>query len=210
MKNALHIGLTLAMLAAPLAGLAQEDHSGHGASISAEPSDAASRAYMDGMAVMNRDMMAKMTGNADVDFAAMMIPHHKGAIAMARTQLQYGKDPELRKLSQAIVKAQENEIAFLKGWLGKNADPAASADHGSPSSRAYMDGMARMEKDMAAMSGDPDRNFAVMMIPHHQGAIDMAKVQLEFGKDAELKALSEAVIKAQAGEIKVLRGWLRK
>jgi uncharacterized protein (DUF305 family) len=61
-----------------------------------------------------------MTGDADIDFAAMMIPHHQGAIDMAKVQLEFGKDPALRKLSKAIVSAQEGEIAFMKDWLAKH------------------------------------------------------------------------------------------
>jgi uncharacterized protein (DUF305 family) len=49
----------------------------------------------------------------------MMIPHHQGAIDMAKVQLEHGKDPELHKLSGNIIKAQEGEIAFMKGWLAK-------------------------------------------------------------------------------------------
>jgi uncharacterized protein (DUF305 family) len=57
------------------------------------------------------------TGDPDVDFARMMIPHHQGAIEMARTQLAEGKDPELRRLAEEIIAAQEQEIAFLEQWL---------------------------------------------------------------------------------------------
>jgi uncharacterized protein (DUF305 family) len=61
-----------------------------------------------------------MTGDADIDFAAMMIPHHEGAIDVAKVQLEFGKDPALRKLSKAIVLAQESEIAFMTGWVAKH------------------------------------------------------------------------------------------
>lgn len=61
-----------------------------------------------------------MTGDPDIDFAAMMIPHHQGAIDMARAELAHGKDPELRKLAEEIIAAQEREIAFLERWLQKN------------------------------------------------------------------------------------------
>ena len=179
------------------------------------PADPASKAYMDGMAKMNKDMAAPMTGDPDVDFAAMMVPHHQGAIDMAKVQLQYGKDAELKKLSGEIVKAQETEIAFMKDWLARNGEPATASTghegHGNPASTAYMDGMEKMNKDMnAAMTGDPDRDFVLMMIPHHQGAIDMAKVQLQYGKDPELRKLSEDIVKAQESEIAFMKDWLDK
>ena len=55
--------------------------------------------------------MRPMSGDADKDFASMMIPHHQAAVDMARTELQYGKDPVMRKLADKIVSSQEKEIA---------------------------------------------------------------------------------------------------
>jgi uncharacterized protein (DUF305 family) len=69
---------------------------------------------------MHKDMTMSFTGDADVDFVKGMIPHHQGAIDMARVELQFGKDPELRKLAEDIVKAQEAEIALMNAWLAKN------------------------------------------------------------------------------------------
>jgi len=82
---------------------------------------ASSHAFAEANAKMHKDMMVKMTGNADVDFVRGMIPHHQGAIDMAKIELQYGKDPEIRKLAEAVIKAQEAEIAEMNAWLSKNA-----------------------------------------------------------------------------------------
>jgi uncharacterized protein (DUF305 family) len=103
---------------------AQTDHSGHGtgAMSSTEAADApASQAYKAAMDKMHSAMSAqKYTGNADVDFAVGMIPHHQAAIDMAKTVLEHGKDPEIRKLAEDIVAAQEREIKQLEDWLKKN------------------------------------------------------------------------------------------
>ncbi|MFA5958257.1 DUF305 domain-containing protein [Hyphomicrobium sp.] len=83
------------------------------------PSDE-SKALNDAMMKMHEKMTMKMTGDADVDFVQGMIPHHEGAVDMAKIELQYGKDPELHKLAEDIVKAQESEIAFMTSWLKKH------------------------------------------------------------------------------------------
>src|SRR6516164_7369692 len=71
--------------------------------------------------------------------------------------------------------------------------------------------MERMHKDMAIVpSGDPDRDFAGMMIPHHQGAVDMAKVELQFGKNPVLRRLAEGIIVEQLQEIEVMQRELRQ
>ena len=69
---------------------------------------------------MHGAMDIAFTGNADVDFVKGMIPHHAGAVDMAKTVLAFGKDPEVRKLAEEIIKAQESEIALMQGWLKKN------------------------------------------------------------------------------------------
>jgi uncharacterized protein (DUF305 family) len=69
---------------------------------------------------MMHAMMVPMTGEADRDFVAGMLPHHQGAVDMAKVELQYGKDPEMRRLAADIVEAQEKEIALMRAWQAKH------------------------------------------------------------------------------------------
>ncbi len=78
------------------------------------------RAMSVSMKAMDRDMAAApMNGSADHDFATMMIPHHRGAIDMAKAELIYGKDPVMRRLAQEILVDQQSEIDAMLLWLNK-------------------------------------------------------------------------------------------
>jgi uncharacterized protein (DUF305 family) len=88
----------------------------------AMPSDDAHKALAAGMAKMQTDMAAGMqVTDIDVAFNCSMIPHHQGAISMARVELMYGKDSENRKLAEAIIKAQEVEVRGMLAWLNKHS-----------------------------------------------------------------------------------------
>ena len=79
----------------------------------------ATKAFKTSMDKMHSDMMMTYTGDADVDFIKGMLPHHQGAVEMAKIVLQYGKDPEVKKLAEEVIKAQNTEINFMKGWMAK-------------------------------------------------------------------------------------------
>lgn len=79
-----------------------------------------SKAYMAVHEKMMKDMMMTPSGDADKDFAMMMIPHHQGAIGMAEVELKYGKDPVLKEMAQKIIDAQKKEIDEFKKWQAEH------------------------------------------------------------------------------------------
>jgi uncharacterized protein (DUF305 family) len=84
------------------------------------------------MEEMQRAMApVEASGDSDVDFVRLMLPHHQAAIDMAKTQLLYGKDPQMRRLAQAIITDQQSEIALMHLWLQQHAAPAAHPGHAS-------------------------------------------------------------------------------
>lgn len=148
----------------------------------------------------------KYTGDPDLDFVALMIPHHQGAVDMARTEIKYGKDAKVLDLAHRIEAAQQPQIDQMERWRSSHkVTPTADAEAAKAALNAANDHMM-MDMGHGASSGksppqNPDRQFINMMSPHHQGAVDMGEAEMKYGKDAEIRALAQAIDEAQRREI---------
>ena len=170
------------------------------------------KAYMNSMHAMHQAMAKGIDAkNADLGFVQGMIPHHQGAIDMANIELQYGKDAQMRALAQAIIDAQTKEIAYMQQWLIANQASQPTATNAAAITQAYQtNNQANHDAMMRGiMAANPDVAFAQGMIPHHQGAIDMANVQLQYGTNPDIRQLASQIKAAQAPEIEQMQNWLK-
>ena len=171
------------------------------------------QAYNDSMTHMHNEMMAGMKYNdPDAAFAQGMLGHHIGAVDMAEVQLKYGTDKEMLQLAQNVINTQKAEIEQMQDWLASNPDATEPTADTDAVQKAYADGMDAMHSEMMAANADtnPDRAFARGMLSHHVGAVNMADVELKYGKNEEMRKLAQAIIDAQQSEIEQIQDWLSK
>lgn len=106
---------------------AQTGHSGHtmtmGTAVATADAAPSTEAYQKVNTEMHQAMDVAYTGDADVDFVRAMIPHHQGAIEMAKIVRDYGDDPDVRKLADNIITSQQAEIDWMVDWLEKHGNP---------------------------------------------------------------------------------------
>jgi uncharacterized protein (DUF305 family) len=181
---------------------------GHG---TASRDSASTASYEQGMHRMHQAMNITYTGQVDSDFVRGMVPHHQGAVDMAHTVLEYGNDANIASLARWIISSQETEIGYMGRWIERRAAEKPVAN--GYDTKAVDDFKAGMEtmhsKMMIGYSGDADKDFVCGMIPHHQGAIDMAKVELRSGRDPEMLALARGIIQSQSSDIARMHRWLK-
>ena len=143
----------------------------------------------------------------DLQFIDTMIVHHQGAVDMALLVKTRSRQPELTALAASIISDQTKEIAQMKKWREERfAGKPAAVNMNLAGMRDGMKGM-----DMAKLDSLKDREFDLEfikhMIPHHEGAVVMAKETLQKSENAEIKNLAESIINSQYAEIKKMRDW---
>jgi uncharacterized protein (DUF305 family) len=150
----------------------------------------------------------------DLRFIDAMIPHHEGAVLMAQEALQKSNRPEIKQLAEGIIKAQDQEIAEMKGWRtgwypNVSEEPvmySAEMGHTMPMTEEMRSSMM-MAGDLGAADEQFDLRFLQAMIPHHEGAIDMANQVLEKSDRPEVKTLAQSIIDSQQKEIDQMQQW---
>ncbi|MDL2344978.1 DUF305 domain-containing protein [Deinococcus sp. MIMF12] len=149
------------------------------------------------MGAMNAQMLAELRplkGRAfDVRFAQRMMDHHQMAVDMARAALKSGRDSRIKAAAREVIAAQEKELAqmgaWVKAWTGQPYRPAPAA--------------------MNVPRSGVDRWFLTDMIPHHQGAVEMARLVPARTQNAAVRKLAADIIRSQSAEINQYRAWLK-
>ena len=166
---------------------------------------------------MNHSMsmdLGPADANYDLRFIDAMTPHHQGAVEMAQEALNKSQHPEIKKLAQDIIAAQNREIKELKQWRqawypSSESTPMAYDEkmgHMMPMSQSQMQGMM-MKGDLGAADAQFDLRFINAMLPHHEGAITMAKDASSKSKRPEIKKLAQDIITSQQKEIDQMKEW---
>ena len=147
---------------------------------------------------------------ADVAFVQGMLPHHEGALRMAQLADGRAYDPRVIDLADRIEAAQGPEIETMTGWLEEWGEPLPDEDMGGMdhgSGGMDMEGMS--EEDMTALDSSSgaefDRMFLEMMIPHHQGAVEMAETEIAEGSDQDAVEMAREIVESQTAEIEEMQ-----
>ncbi len=138
----------------------------------------------------------------DAQFIDSMIEHHRGAITMAEQALKESQRLEIKQLVQNIIASQQQEVEQMTTWRKQWYGDLPPTDG---------TGMAMGDMEISVDTSKPfDQRFITAMVSHHEGAIVMAKDARTKAEHAEIKQLAEAIIKAQAAEVRQLQQWNRE
>jgi len=154
---------------------------------------------------MARQMVMENGKYSDERFIDAMVPHHQGAIAMAEVALKNAQHEKIKDLSRNIVSTQRAEIEELKSI---KKEEFGTSNVPMEMSQEQMRGMGMMMDPQELACSEPfDRAFIDAMIPHHQSAIEMAKVAYEKSENPRIKKLAENIVSGQQAEIEQMKRW---
>ncbi len=152
-----------------------------------------------------------MMGDIDEHFIEAMIPHHEGAIAMAKLALEKGQHAEIKSLAAAIIDAQTKEINQMKTWYAQwfGAEPSETSMTSMMDMMGENGMMTSMRGDLNTLEDakDFDQEFIRQMVPHHEMAVMMAGMLAATTKRPEMKELANNIITSQTREIEMMKSW---
>jgi len=163
----------------------------------------------------NRNTNMEALSNIDKHFIEQMIPHHEGAIDMAKLALRKATRPEIKTLAGAIIEAQDKEIndmeVWYKSWFGKNiSNKNTDMMGGGMMSGGGMHMGGEEEVIALEKAADFDKAFIEAMIPHHQLAIMMANMMKSGTDRPEMLTLADNIIESQSQEIEQMQNWYKE
>ena len=153
---------------------------------------------------MARQMVMEDGKYSDKAFIDAMVPHHQGAVEMARAALENAEHEEIKQLSRNIISTQRDEIEELKAIKEQEF---GTSEVPMDMSAQEMQMMGMTDPDALANREPFDKAFIDAMIPHHQSAIEMAQVAYRQSNNPEIKTLAEGIVEAQTQEITQMKGW---
>jgi uncharacterized protein (DUF305 family) len=158
-----------------------------------------------GSGEMARQMVMENGKYSDERFIDAMVPHHQGAIEMAKVALKHAEHEEIKELSHNIISSQQAEIEELKSI---KKEEFGTSQVPMEMSQEQMRGMGMMMDPQQLANQKPfDEAFIDAMIPHHRSAIEMAQVALENSDNPKIKELAQNIISAQQREIEQMTQW---
>lgn len=153
-------------------------------------------------------MSTPMPGDPDHHFAKMMMMHHQGAINMADIILKDGKDTTIRRMAHMMKQMQTMEIADLQAFLNHHLPHEMDPEFNMKMEMS----MEKMDRnaDLQIINGDLDHDFAILIIFHHQSAIEMADLVIHYGHEPIITHMAQKMKEDQEMEIAGLQKWLLK
>ena len=148
----------------------------------------------------------KLSGNVDIDFANIIIECHRGAVNMSLQEIKSGTDAGIKALAKEIIRNQLDEQSKF-GNIANNMKPI----------KTYLEKNDKLSEEMTEMKSNLnnikmtqniDKNYANLMIKHHEREIEMAKYEVSHGMNTQLKQMSQKIISDQTKEISLFKNWL--